>query len=188
MNLSEYPSLAIVTESVVPEIDGKDSRVRHSLMGIFEESAEIMAHFTKRDYHFREIDKIKLVEEVGDICWFLAILCDVEKIDFGEEVDHVRSIIEDKNVHKNEVHILADLGSCATRGLISFIEDRYNPMLVESLFYLINKLIVSFDTNWENVCEKNIAKLKSRYGTKFDAQKSINRDVEREREVLKQVK
>lgn len=41
-----------------------------------------------------------------------------------------------------------------------------------------------YNTCWENVWEKNIEKLRARYGDKFDEEKANNRDLDKERGVL----
>jgi hypothetical protein len=39
-------------------------------------------------------------------------------------------------------------------------------------------------TTWENIWEKNINKLKARYGHKFSEAAAVNRDLDKEREIL----
>jgi NTP pyrophosphatase (non-canonical NTP hydrolase) len=45
-------------------------------------------------------------------------------------------------------------------------------------------LIDALDADWDEVRERNIAKLRARYPDKFDADKAINRDLKKEREIL----
>lgn len=40
------------------------------------------------------------------------------------------------------------------------------------------------DTSWEDIMERNIAKLRARYGEKFSSERAINRDLETERKIL----
>lgn len=42
----------------------------------------------------------------------------------------------------------------------------------------------ALETTFEEIWEKNIAKLKSRYGDKFNQEGALNRDLEKERDIL----
>jgi len=39
-------------------------------------------------------------------------------------------------------------------------------------------------TSWEQICDKNIEKLRARYGDKFSEDAALNRDLDKEREIL----
>ena len=52
------------------------------------------------------------------------------------------------------------------------------------LLYYISVCIDILGTSFEEVMEKNIAKLKARYPDKFTEDKAINRDLNTEREIL----
>jgi len=93
-------------------------RLLHSGMGLATESAEFLDALKKAIYYGKELDKVNLAEEMGDILWYCAIALD-------------------------------ELG-------------------------------VSF----EEVMEKNIAKLEARYPEKFTEEKAENRDLEVERGIL----
>jgi NTP pyrophosphatase (non-canonical NTP hydrolase) len=63
--------------------------------------------------------------------------------------------------------------------------DRTN--LAEELGDIMWYVAIACDTlgvNLEDVMEKNIAKLKARYGDKFTEQAALNRDLETERKIL----
>ena len=93
-------------------------RLLHAGMGLATESAEFLDALKKAIYYGKELDKVNLAEEMGDILWYCAIVLD-------------------------------ELG-------------------------------VSF----EEVMEKNIAKLEARYPEKFTEEKAENRDLKTERDIL----
>ena len=57
------------------------------------------------------------------------------------------------------------------------------------LCWYISLILVSLEDygsfmKWEDIWEKNIAKLKARYGEKFTEEAAVNRDLKKEREIL----
>jgi NTP pyrophosphatase (non-canonical NTP hydrolase) len=92
----------------------KNQRLLHGAIGASTEAAEILDQLKKHVYYGKELDKVNLFEEVGDLFWYLALLAD-------------------------------ELG-------------------------------FSFD----DVMEKNLEKLRIRFGDKFEQEKAVTRDLEKE--------
>jgi NTP pyrophosphatase (non-canonical NTP hydrolase) len=99
-----------------PEIQ----RLIHGAMGVVTESGELMDAMKKHVFYGADPDKVNLKEELGDLFWYIAVLCDA--------------------------------------------------------------LGISFEEVWET----NIAKLKSRYGEKFNEDGALNRDLQKERGILEE--
>ena len=124
MKPDEYIRNVLKTESVdfvaIKNRYNNNSFVRldHASDGLCTEAGEFKDTIKKAKFYGKEIDAINLVEELGDILWYVGIACDV--------------------------------------------------------------LGVSI----EQVMERNIAKLKARYGEKFNEEGAINRDLENERNIL----
>lgn len=122
--MKNYIEKAIKTESkdfdkISNRLQDKSMiRLLHTGMGLATESAEFLDALKKAIYYGKELDKVNLAEEMGDILWY-----------------------------------------CATA---------------------LDELGVSF----EEVMEKNIAKLEARYPEKFTEEKAENRDLEVERGIL----
>ncbi|OUR97190.1 hypothetical protein A9Q84_12755 [Halobacteriovorax marinus] len=128
MNPSEYVKLAIKTESTnFAAMDERLSdnglkRLLHAGIGLSTESGEFLDALKKHIFYGKELDRVNLAEEMGDLFWYLAIVSD-------------------------------ELG-----------------------------------VNMEDVMERNISKLKARYGEKFSEEKAENRDLNTEREILEKQK
>lgn len=122
--MKNYIEKAIKTESkdfdkISNRLQDKSMiRLLHAGMGLATESAEFLDALKKAIYYGKELDKVNLAEEMGDILWY-----------------------------------------CATT---------------------LDELGVSF----EEVMEKNIAKLEARYPEKFTEEKAENRDLKTERDIL----
>ena len=69
MNVSEYQALALRTMN--PDLTKRDMLI-NSMMGLCGESGEAIDLVKKHLFHGHELDKDKLVKELGDIAWYLA--------------------------------------------------------------------------------------------------------------------
>lgn len=97
-------------------------RLLHSGIGLSTEAGEFLDALKKHIFYGKELDRVNLAEEIGDMFWYLAIACD-------------------------ELNI-----------------------------------------NFESVMDRNIKKLKARYGDKFSETKAEARDLKTEREILEEQK
>lgn len=125
MKPAEYIKKAIRTE--VPEYQFAilksekhwvPPRIEHAAMGLVTEAGEVMDALKKTKIYGKPFDPVNMKEEIGDVFWYLAIMCD-------------------------------ELG-------------------------------ISFEEVWE----KNIAKLAKRYPEKFTEELALKRDTDAERKVL----
>ena len=82
MKSSTYIENAKKTESVNYEViaqrlsDKGMIRILHSALGVSTEAGELLDAVKKHVYYGKELDKVNLFEEVGDLFWYLAILAD----------------------------------------------------------------------------------------------------------------
>lgn len=76
MNDKEYTVAAKRTLSLEYNIDEVGDVVLHSVLGVSSEAGELLDPIKKALFYGRPIDKVNLVEEIGDIMWYLAILAD----------------------------------------------------------------------------------------------------------------
>ena len=96
MNPSEYVSKALRTESRPnPEMEDRvvvNLRLLHGSMGLETEVGEIQDALKKHIFYGKTLDGINLIEEMGDLFWYCAIICDALGVSF-------ESIME-KNIAK----------------------------------------------------------------------------------------
>lgn len=115
MKTKEYQKLAARTNA---ELGSKLMNNIHMAFGLQTESGEFSDVFKKHIAYGKDIDYINLKEEVGDLLWYVANLCNINDWDMGE------------------------------------------------------------------IMTTNIEKLQARYPEKFTQEKAVNRNLEREREIL----
>ncbi len=77
MNSQEYIDQALRTQTKNYRFVGTGDvtpTIEHAVMGLVTESAECMDAIKKAKIYGKPLDKVNLVEEAGDIMWYLAIL------------------------------------------------------------------------------------------------------------------
>jgi NTP pyrophosphatase (non-canonical NTP hydrolase) len=72
MNFNEYQRLAQRTSSKKNSVIDK---VLNGLMGLNGEAGECIDIFKKYFYQGHELDKEKLIDELGDVLWYIAETC-----------------------------------------------------------------------------------------------------------------
>ena len=70
MNLDDYQRAALRT--INPALSDRD-RLLDAGAGLAEESAELLGLIRKRVFQQREVDESRLIEELGDTLWCLAV-------------------------------------------------------------------------------------------------------------------
>lgn len=124
MDSTTYIKDAIRTESkdfkAMKERLGDDGLIRlmHGAFGLSTEAGEFLDALKKHIFYGKELDRVNLAEEMGDLFWYMAIIADELGVDF------------------------------------------------------------------ESVMDKNIAKLRARYGEKFTEEAADKRDLLKERDIL----
>lgn len=124
MDTQDYVKNAIKTES--RDFDAiaermstvENQRLLHAGIGLATEAGELLDALKKHVFYGKELDRVNLREELGDIFWYCAIVADQLEVDFSQ------------------------------------------------------------------VMERNITKLKARYGDKFTEDKANHRDLNTERTIL----
>ena len=98
MKPSQYITNALRTEPQkyhFPKSSNLSPRIEHAVMGIVTEAGELMDTVKKVKIYQAKLDKTNLKEEIGDVMWYLAILCDELKISFEK--------IWDQNIRKLKI-------------------------------------------------------------------------------------
>lgn len=98
MKPSEYIKNAVRTERKeydFTETNGLSPRVEHAVMGMVTEAGELMSVVKKAKIYGKKPDAVDIIEEAGDVMWYLAVLADELGVSFEE--------IWDKNIRKLRV-------------------------------------------------------------------------------------
>ena len=180
MNWKEYLELSEKTLSTQFHCEEREQLLLHAVIGVLTEVEELL------DNHIGdEQDITNMLEEAGDITWYLAII--------GREMnlDYPQLLVKTKNDDPMKLVLKIVKNTCK---LLDMMKKKlyYNKPIDENLFKTITTLVMldvsdymnTYDIDIEKSFDVNIDKLKARYGDKFSSEKAINRDLETERNIL----
>ncbi len=85
MTINEYQKLAMVTKN--PELKDRDLLI-NSVMGLCGESGEVIDLVKKHVSHGHPLNREKLIDELGDVAWYLAECADAIGITLEEVLVH----------------------------------------------------------------------------------------------------
>lgn len=164
-----------LSESEVDKID-----LLHGAVGVATELGELIKAIKENS---------NVLEETSDICWYMAIF-DRHLIKKGfvlEMHKHYDTMFfEDTTPYLNKL-ILEDLLDQSKKNFIYGKEYdltlMYNTVI--GIHGCMQSIAKFFNFSIEEARDKNIAKLKQRYGDKFSTRAALNRDLGKELEILK---
>lgn len=176
MTFAEYIPLAVRTESPRSSCS-EQNRLLHASIGSMTESVELMG-FT---------DQSNLVEELGDICWYIAIALDTLKPASLEsklvpmatgltEKAAIRAICDESAVMLDSVKKWMFYGKQVDR--VDFVAS------CNVVLHLIRELCNMRGIQFCDVLKANIRKLEVRYPEKFSDLNASSRDLEAEKKAL----
>jgi len=181
MNWKEYLQLSEKTLSTEFHVGTKTENLLHAIMGILTELEELIIN------HDDEYDDANVLEEVGDITWYLAIIGREYDIDWTPDEDVYTQVQCSKTEYIMKM-IKASLKMLdVMKKKIYYNKPINDQFIIEQTRIVMTNLYLYFDksnTKFNSCFDVNIAKLKQRYGDKFTSEKAINRDLGSERKIL----
>ena len=85
MTINEYQKLAMTTKN--PDLTGRDLLL-NSVMGLCGESGEVIDLVKKHVSHGHPLNREKIIDELGDVAWYLAECADAIGISLEEVLAH----------------------------------------------------------------------------------------------------
>lgn len=67
--------------------DSQKQRILHALLGIGDESGELQGAIKKHLIYGKEFDPVNIIEEAGDLLWYLVILLDAVDSSIGHAIE-----------------------------------------------------------------------------------------------------
>ena len=79
---------------------GKDMNMLHGAIGIGTEAGELLDTFKRNIFYGKPLDTVNIKEELGDIMWYVAILCRELELDMDDvlqtNIDKLRARYPEK--------------------------------------------------------------------------------------------
>ena len=89
MNATTYQNLAMRTKN--HGLDG-ELPILIAALGLCGEAGEVAEHIKKRVAHSQPLNVEHLEKELGDVLWYVALMCDCAGLDMAD--------VMEKNIHK----------------------------------------------------------------------------------------
>lgn len=83
--MQDFIKNAITTESKTFDVKGNE-RLLHAGIGMATETGEFLDALKKSTYYGKDLDRVNLKEELGDLLWYIAIAMDELDTDFDTEM------------------------------------------------------------------------------------------------------
>lgn len=181
-----------------------DFHFRHAIVGIMTEAGELVDIYKKAAFQERAFDFGKVADELGDICWYLALACHALDIDLAaaEEAFIARAGNQQQFQPEPGTPVMKDvmLVAGAICGWAVFLlpracmrlpadkqDEQYELDLQQGMPALGNLLQLCaiaaqlVGTDIEAVMRANIQKLRVRFPERFDAARVEDKDEQAER-------
>lgn len=88
MSKPEFDYIDEAFKTLSLEMHDFDRHMLHAAIGIATESGELLDALKKSIFYGRELDRTNLIEEMGDLFWYCAIMCHQLGVSF-EDVQQV---------------------------------------------------------------------------------------------------
>lgn len=188
MNWIEYLPLAEKTLST--QFNCQDEfyqKILHAVIGSLTEVEEILENY-EDGVLFIDVNKQgSIAEESADIFWYLSILfreLDIRNYNYKPSENFnidtpFNTLLSFTKVSLKFLDLL--------KKKIYYNKEVSNEIMIDlsiKLHSLLTDYCNQYNVNIDDILEKNIKKLKARYGEKFSSDKAINRDLETERKIL----
>lgn len=185
MKWNDYVPNAMRTETLPTEgwrgaIPVEIWRLNHAVLGLVTETNEFK--IAANSEHLTKIQNQQ--EELGDLAWYTAIASDVLGLNPALGDRNFTVAGDPLRVLENEVTKLTDI----VKRALYYLKDM-NHVGAQDAVIRIHAAIHTLagdDATFEQILERNIAKLRARYPGKWTAEQAVNRDLAAEAAALKQ--
>jgi NTP pyrophosphatase (non-canonical NTP hydrolase) len=176
----EYIRAALRTESL-EHFKVDNPRILHAVIGLSTELHEVLL----------STDDLNEVEEIGDLLWYLAIFADEVEASFDEMKLLAQETLPDVVTSEPQVLLwaIAEALNLQKRALfygVPLDELQITRYLGRTLI-ILEKALVDAGHSLKMAMDANIAKLQKRYPEKFTPEAAVERDIEAEIQVLKDI-
>jgi NTP pyrophosphatase (non-canonical NTP hydrolase) len=187
MNWSEYLPLSEKTLSTQFNCqDEFHQKLLHAVIGSLTEVEEILDNYSDGELVTDINTQGSLGEEIADAAWYVSILfreLDIKNVNFQfSDTDEEKPF----NILLSFLKVSLKFLDLLKKKIYYGKEINKETMIDFSVKMYLQLRLYSHSNgaNFEEILDKNIAKLKARYGDKFSSEKAINRDLEVEKTIL----
>lgn len=199
-DIREYCKLAERTSSTA----GKDfyARLRHACDGFTTEVGEMVDVLKRHEQYGKPIDYVNLIEELGDWAWYFAEamnatgvyqLCKDNIRDFCDYFQYLQHTDNSVSYDLPMFRTATDRLTMGLSGIVNLFHNQTSDELnakdraSKCLGHMLeawSMAVTALRADPADIFAKNITKLQARYPDKFTSECALNRDLNKERQVL----
>lgn len=165
-----------------PELD-----IQHATLGILDETGELCSAYKKVIGYGKELDRYNILEECGDLLYFMARVQDQKELEVLEDLAAVR-MFSTIDPEVSDYKILILLAKSASKipdyCEINSGDKSYCTQELNYMTYQIYHLLIRVGYSIKEARKLNVDKLRARYPDKWTENKATNRDLGAERTAL----
>lgn len=178
MELEEYKNVAVkrLNKSIV---DYPKECMCYACMGIIEETGEIISELRKPlfkgNFHEKSLDVEEIKSELGDLMWYMSLICKNENIDMNQ-LERIKERKEHLSKREKLIQISIKMGQDSGEIVEEYQKKFYNKTndgqlkeKIENQYGNICDLSDELGITIEDILDKNIKKVNSRYNEKGEA-------------------
>lgn len=173
------------TTRTLPDLNGDLMNSIHMSLGMFTEIAEIIEILSDPSLTY---NPYKLMDETGDVLWYLSNYTNVHNLTLTQAEEHIiiPGFLEDKPMLDCILILAAKLADVDKKKFAYGKEpaEHYRQNYAQFLFDCIHMFCIQHQMRIEDVMERNIEKLRTRFPEKFSGEQAINKDEKKEAEVF----
>lgn len=163
-------------------------RINHASLGLMDECGEIAGAFKKQIGYNRELDKINLVEELGDFLYYLIRLCDEHGYCKDKRfVNQFENLANKPNNKVDKNSTMVDYCIFLNRSVYLVVSGKEHFDVGSHLLgtlQILNRFCLYLGTNLANIADKNIKKLTERHGATYNPDNLETRNKDKERKAM----
>lgn len=188
MTWNEYLPLAEKTLSSQFHCETeKEQKLLHAIIGSLTEVEELLENYVDGQLVTDVNKQGSVAEESADIYWYLSILFrELNIVNFNDELNDefnlktpFNSLLQFTKISLQFLDLL--------KKKIYYNKEISTDIMIDlsiKMYNILGYYCYQYNTDVNNILDKNIAKLKARYGEKFSSDRAINRDLDTERNIL----
>ena len=178
MKIQQYQQEAKRTLPIL----GEDIDRQHMVAGVVGEIGELMDAYKRHIAYGKELDRINVLEEIGDTFWYICGWATIRGYTYSNvDVPIYTGIYEIQDVEM-DVYVPITPIDILFRFSVLMHFGEYQNLL--NMWWDTAKCLGFSDEEIEGALDKNINKLKVRHPEKFTEENALNRNLEKEREML----
>lgn len=179
MELEEYKQIAVQRLNKTIAHNDKE-KMYYACMGLMEETGEVIAELRKPlfkgNFHEKSLDLEEIKSELGDLMWYIALICRNCNINMNQIKKYTEKKEEDILKREKLIQIAIKLGENSGKILeyyrktLSNESDKCKLMeFIENQYININELAENLGLKIDEILKLNIEKCYSRYNEKGES-------------------